>query len=212
MRKLADALENVGVKLQRLEELRGRVREAIDTVYSAASEILEVLAEGPTAPNISNTPQTTAIKNPELDFADFGGAAYQKIKGKEREYGGVLDDFERAILCLALHDANGNKSGAANLLGISRSTFGYRIRSLGLESKIEDIVERPEATFGVQLGSDFLTTTDLTAKIGQDTDLASAVPKDLGSIDAITDTQSAARLLDVLLLFRPGLMTATQTT
>ena len=65
-RKLADALENVGVKLQRLEELRGRVREAIDTVYSAASEILEVLAEGPTAPNSSNTPQTIAIKNPDL--------------------------------------------------------------------------------------------------------------------------------------------------
>ena len=38
-----------------------------------------------------------------------------------------LDHLERELICQALERVNGNKSGAARLLGLSRDTLRYRL-------------------------------------------------------------------------------------
>jgi DNA-binding NtrC family response regulator len=45
-----------------------------------------------------------------------------------------LDDFEQSIIREALRRANGNKSQAARLLGITRNALRYRLSQMGLES------------------------------------------------------------------------------
>jgi two-component system response regulator AtoC len=48
--------------------------------------------------------------------------------------GMTLDDFERSIIREALHRANGNKSQAARLLGLTRNALRYRLSQMGIES------------------------------------------------------------------------------
>ena len=43
-----------------------------------------------------------------------------------------LEAVERALLCTALRKAEGNQSGAARLLGVSRDTLRYRMEKFGL--------------------------------------------------------------------------------
>ncbi len=47
----------------------------------------------------------------------------------------VLADFERQILCRALHLARGNRARAARLLGMSRARLLRRIQQLGIEGE-----------------------------------------------------------------------------
>jgi DNA-binding NtrC family response regulator len=48
--------------------------------------------------------------------------------------GMTLDQFEQSILREALHRANGNKSQAARLLGLTRNALRYRLSQRGIES------------------------------------------------------------------------------
>ena len=48
--------------------------------------------------------------------------------------GMTLDDYERSIIREALHRANGNKSQAARLLGLTRNALRYRLSQMGIES------------------------------------------------------------------------------
>ncbi|MGH9673738.1 MAG: helix-turn-helix domain-containing protein, partial [Bryobacteraceae bacterium] len=48
--------------------------------------------------------------------------------------GMTLDQFEQAILREALRKANGNKSQAARLLGLSRNALRYRLAQMGMDS------------------------------------------------------------------------------
>jgi len=48
--------------------------------------------------------------------------------------GMTLDDYERTIIREALHRANGNKSQAARLLGLTRNALRYRLSQMGIES------------------------------------------------------------------------------
>jgi DNA-binding NtrC family response regulator len=48
--------------------------------------------------------------------------------------GMTLEEYERAILREALRRANGNKSHAARLLGLTRNALRYRLSQMGLES------------------------------------------------------------------------------
>jgi two-component system response regulator AtoC len=48
--------------------------------------------------------------------------------------GMTLDQFEQSILREALHRANGNKSQAARLLGLTRNALRYRLSQMGIES------------------------------------------------------------------------------
>ena len=45
-----------------------------------------------------------------------------------------LDEFEQNIIKEALKRANGNKSHAARLLGLTRNALRYRLSQMGLES------------------------------------------------------------------------------
>jgi hypothetical protein len=45
-----------------------------------------------------------------------------------------LDELERELMCQALERADGNKTGAARLLGLSRDTLRYRLEKYGIES------------------------------------------------------------------------------
>ena len=45
-----------------------------------------------------------------------------------------LDAFEQSIIREALHRANGNKSQAARLLGLTRNALRYRLSQMGIES------------------------------------------------------------------------------
>ncbi len=53
-----------------------------------------------------------------------------------------LDEYEQSLIREALRRANGNKSQAARLLGITRNAFRYRLSQMG----IADDVPQPEAS------------------------------------------------------------------
>ena len=46
----------------------------------------------------------------------------------------TLDQYEQEIIREALHRADGNKSQAARLLGLTRNALRYRLTQMGLES------------------------------------------------------------------------------
>jgi DNA-binding NtrC family response regulator len=48
--------------------------------------------------------------------------------------GVTLDQFEQDIIREALRRADGNKSQAARLLGLTRNALRYRLSQMGLES------------------------------------------------------------------------------
>ena len=48
--------------------------------------------------------------------------------------GTTLDEYERSIIREALRRANGNKSQAARLLGLTRNALRYRLTQMGIES------------------------------------------------------------------------------
>jgi DNA-binding NtrC family response regulator len=48
--------------------------------------------------------------------------------------GQTLDQFEQSIIREALQRANGNKSQAARLLGLTRNALRYRLSQMGIES------------------------------------------------------------------------------
>jgi DNA-binding NtrC family response regulator len=48
--------------------------------------------------------------------------------------GMTLDQFEQSIIREALQRANGNKSQAARLLGLTRNALRYRLSQMGMES------------------------------------------------------------------------------
>jgi len=48
--------------------------------------------------------------------------------------GTTLDEYEQSIIKEALHRANGNKSQAARMLGLTRNALRYRLSQMGIES------------------------------------------------------------------------------
>ena len=47
----------------------------------------------------------------------------------------TLDQYEQYVIREALKRANGNKSQAARLLGLTRNALRYRLSQMGLESE-----------------------------------------------------------------------------
>jgi DNA-binding NtrC family response regulator len=50
----------------------------------------------------------------------------------------TLDEYEQSILREAIKRANGNKSQAARLLGITRNALRYRLGQMGIADKDPD--------------------------------------------------------------------------
>jgi transcriptional regulator with PAS, ATPase and Fis domain len=55
-------------------------------------------------------------------------------KSRAASEGMTLDQFEQSIIREALQRANGNKSQAARLLGLTRNALRYRLSQMGMES------------------------------------------------------------------------------
>jgi len=49
--------------------------------------------------------------------------------------GMTLDEYEQALIRQALRRAEGNKSQAARLLGLTRNALRYRLSQIGLEKE-----------------------------------------------------------------------------
>ena len=78
-------------------------------------------------------------KGPRVEAADVRidmGVARQRAAATSDHFlpeGMTLDEFEQSILREALKRANGNKSQAARLLGLTRNALRYRLAQIGIE-------------------------------------------------------------------------------
>jgi DNA-binding NtrC family response regulator len=71
-----------------------------------------------------------------LDFAPRRSVAATNGATEGTEFlaeGVTLDEHERTLIREALRRANGNKSQAARLLGLTRNALRYRLSQMGLE-------------------------------------------------------------------------------
>jgi DNA-binding NtrC family response regulator len=75
---------------------------------------------------------------PVLDAADIK-LDNSRVRATQAEHflpeGVSLDDYEQSIIREALRRADGNKSQAARLLGITRNALRYRLSQMGMESQ-----------------------------------------------------------------------------
>jgi two-component system, NtrC family, response regulator AtoC len=73
-----------------------------------------------------------AIRADQLP-AEVSGNGTRNSKGMVLPANGVdLEELERDLICQALARADGNKTGAARLLGLSRDTLRYRLEKYGI--------------------------------------------------------------------------------
>jgi DNA-binding NtrC family response regulator len=75
----------------------------------------------------------------KLDAADIKLEMAPRARGQSDEHpflpeGQTLDEYEQEIIREALRRADGNKSQAARLLGLTRNALRYRLTQMGLES------------------------------------------------------------------------------
>jgi DNA-binding NtrC family response regulator len=78
---------------------------------------------------MARTPVPADIR-PEIVNSDQSGAGETSTISLDEK----LLEFERSLIIWALKASRGNKSRAAKLLRVKRSTLGDRIRHCGLES------------------------------------------------------------------------------
>jgi DNA-binding NtrC family response regulator len=73
-----------------------------------------------------------------LDASDIKLESAPRIKPRDETHfipeGMTLDAYEQDIIREALRRADGNKSQAARLLGLTRNALRYRLTQMGLES------------------------------------------------------------------------------
>src|SRR5450759_3526687 len=73
-----------------------------------------------------------AIQSDHLP-AEIRGPATANTNGMVLPANGLdLEELERDLICQALARAEGNKTGAARLLGLSRDTLRYRLEKYGI--------------------------------------------------------------------------------
>jgi DNA-binding NtrC family response regulator len=109
------------------------MRKLVDYEWSGNVRELENVIERALVLSTGDTLQPEDIR---LDFAPKRGvaAAIGTAEGSEFLAEGVtLDEHEKHLIREALRRANGNKSQAARLLGLSRNALRYRLSQMGLE-------------------------------------------------------------------------------
>jgi transcriptional regulator with PAS, ATPase and Fis domain len=107
----------------------GNVRELENTVEAA------VIASGTRA---TVFPSDIAWPRSYDCGADFEASAEAQLPPDGMDFERVLQDFEKNILTQALNRTRGNKTAAANLLGLKRTTLAARMRAL--ESRMPRLV------------------------------------------------------------------------
>jgi len=101
----------------------GNVRELENVVERSV-----LLAQGPRVEAGDVRIDTSERSRPAGQASGAAGAADQFLPE-----GMTLDQYEQALIREALKRANGNKSHAARLLGLSRNALRYRLAQMGLE-------------------------------------------------------------------------------
>jgi DNA-binding NtrC family response regulator len=76
----------------------------------------------------------TQLDSPDIKLEDFPRARQQNDGSHFLPEGLTLDQYEQDIIREALKRADGNKSQAARLLGLTRNALRYRLTQMGLES------------------------------------------------------------------------------
>ena len=118
------SLEDEAIAYLQAYDWPGNVRELENVLERTA-----ILARGPRV-RLADLPELTSAR--ELPQ---GGAHARGAESLERALGSLKDRvnaYERGIVADALERANGNQSEAARLLGTSRATLQYRMKTLGL--------------------------------------------------------------------------------
>ena len=75
------------------------------------------------------------IYSPYQLFANTFGPSARQTAGDFLPEGLTLDEYEQAILREALRRADGNKSQAARLLGLTRNALRYRLSQMGMDKE-----------------------------------------------------------------------------
>jgi DNA-binding NtrC family response regulator len=103
----------------------GNVRELENTIERSL-----VLASGPVLEAAD-----VRIETPRESKAQQGAAAAHQLLLPE---GVTLEQWEQMMIREALRRANGNKSQAARILGLTRNALRYRLSQIGIETGEED--------------------------------------------------------------------------
>jgi DNA-binding NtrC family response regulator len=112
-------------------------------VDSISEEAMQILRSHPWPGNVrqlENVIERSVLlcQGPRLEAADLKLDSAPTPKtipaGLFLPEGMTLDEYEQAILREALRRANGNKSQAARLLGLTRNALRYRLTQMGIEA------------------------------------------------------------------------------
>jgi len=146
MGKVLTYIEPEAVEALMAYDWPGNVRELENTIERAV-----VLADGPTLtagdlppevrqpirrryrPRASSVPAATAApRAPAVVPASSSAAAAPGVGPAAEEWGSEFASYERQRLVEAMEEADGNKSVAARILGMPRSTFFSKLKKHGL--------------------------------------------------------------------------------
>jgi two-component system response regulator PilR (NtrC family) len=129
-------------------EMEGISREAMDslTTYRFPGNIRELknIIERAVLLESSNTIQIESLPSEVRDFQKTPSyPAMQSVHLPSEGLEAFLEQSERALLQLALKQANGVRKDAAKLLHISFRSFRYRVAKLGIQDD-ESIADEPK--------------------------------------------------------------------
>jgi DNA-binding NtrC family response regulator len=123
-----------------VKKLRKDLGSPVESISDAAIErLLEYHWPG-NVRELENVIERSMVlaSNPVLEVADIkldtGPQARVASLDNFLPEGMTLDQYEQSIIREALHRANGNKSQAARLLGLTRNALRYRLSQMGIES------------------------------------------------------------------------------
>jgi DNA-binding NtrC family response regulator len=112
----------------------------VETITDAAMEKLTGYHWPGNVRELENVIERSLVmaQGTELDAADIKLESAPRIKPRDEAHflpeGMTLDAYEQEIIREALRRADGNKSQAARLLGLTRNALRYRLTQMGLES------------------------------------------------------------------------------
>jgi len=115
---------------------------AVSSISEAAMQALVNYAWPGNVRQLQNVLERSILlcQGTNLDAGDirFDGTVASKVVAPSEvpflPTGMTLDEYEQAIIKEALHRADGNKSQAARLLGLTRNALRYRLTHMGLEA------------------------------------------------------------------------------
>ena len=127
---------------ERREDIAALARHFLEPGFTLAQDAVDALNRHPWPGNVrelQNVIERSLVLCPgtTLDAADIKLETAPRPRVQTGEHllpdGMTLDEYEQSIIREALQRAEGNKSQAARLLGLSRNALRYRLTQMGLE-------------------------------------------------------------------------------